>query len=243
MTHPGRPFPLTRKNLRALIVLASVCLLGACGSEGQDPMFAALRGVAGTTISGVTGAIGGGDAAAPTPAVTAATVPQQLLDQIDGPLLLVENVRLGSAALMTRVGTNADTETWRGAEGWSVAMNTRGVLRSTRGLGFDLMASNVDPTTAALAAGRSGPVQRLQVHLDGDLEETRRIHDCTLRNDGRDTVVIAGRSLPLTRLTESCTVGDDAYENLYWVNSAGIAVQSTQWAGPDLGHFRITRLR
>lgn len=245
MTHPDRRATGLRLRLRALLLCAGMGVLGACGSEGPDPTFTALRGAAGAAVSGVSGAFGGGapEGQTPTAAVSAATVPQQVLDQFDGPLLLAENLRLGSAALLTRVGTNAGTETWRGAEGWSVALNTRGVLRSTRGLGFDLMASNVDPTTMALAARQGGPTERLQVHLDGDLEEIRAIHRCNLRHDGRETVVIAGRAMDLTRMTESCTTGDDAYENLYWVNGAGIAVQSIQWAGPELGHFRIARLR
>jgi len=220
---------------RTLGMLAAVAL-SACGTGQQDPLVAAVR----TISAGVTG---GGEAASTGPRVTAATVPPALLAQVEGPLLLVETTRLGGTTLMTRVGRNGPDDTWRGPEGFGVTLGQAGLLRSTRGLGFDLMATDLRATAAALAQRRGGPVDRAMVHVDGEGQQQRRIHSCALTLDGQDSVTIAGTPRTLSRMTETCRFEGDSYENIYWLDGTGHAVQSFQWVSPEIGHMRITTLR
>ncbi|NKX43831.1 YjbF family lipoprotein [Roseicyclus persicicus] len=223
--------------LRLLGCAALAVSLAACGDGRSDPLVQGVR-----TIVGATG-LGGGAVAATGPALTAATVPPAVVAQLQGPLILVEATRLGSASLMTRVGQNGPDATWRSPEDWGITLGAGGLLRSTRGLGFDLMATDVRPVAAALAARRTGPVDRLMVRLDGEAQELREVHSCTLRLDGPEPVVIAGASRSLTRMTETCQAGADRYENIYRLDSAGRTIQSDQWVGPEIGHLRITRLK
>lgn len=217
----------------AALSLAALPLLG-CGSAEEDPLVTGVRAIAGGVFGGEDGAEG--------QALTAADIPPALLAQLGGPLILVETTRLGGSTLMTRVGRNGPDDTWRGPEGFGVTIGARGLLRSTRGLGFDLMASDARQTAAALAARRAGPVERVMVHLDGEGRQEHRVHRCDLRPGGAETVTIVGQARSLTRMTETCRVEGDSYENVYWLDGAGQAVQSYQWAGPEIGHLRITHL-
>jgi hypothetical protein len=179
-----------------------------------------------------------------TPVFTAATVPPELVAQLPGSLMLVEVLSSERSTGMTRVGRNGPDETWRGPNGIGLTVDAMGVLRSTRGFGFDLMASDVRPTAAALSARRAGQVQRAMTHLDGEAGQLRRVYTCAMRLDGPATVTIAGRETGLTRMTEACT-GADGYrfENVYWLDSHGRAIQSLQWAGAETGQLRLTLLR
>lgn len=221
----------------AALPVALGLALAACGTGGQDPLVTAVR----TIGSGVFG--GGSGDAATGPALTAATLPPDLLAQVDGPLILVETTRLGGVTLMTRVGRNRADDTWRGPEGWGVTLGAAGVLRATRGLGFDLMATDVRPTAAALSGRNPGAVERAMIHVDGDGREQRVIHRCDLTLDGADSVTIVGTDRRLTRMTETCRFEDGSYENIYWLDASGRAVQSYQWVSPQIGHLQITFLR
>jgi hypothetical protein len=213
-----------------------LALLAACGSGQQDPLVAAVRTIGAGVFAGEDTAEG--------PALTAATLPPAILAQVEGPLILVETTRLGGSTLMTRVGRNAPETTWRSPEGWGITLGESGLLRSSRGLGFDLMASDVAPTRAALAARRAGAVDRLMVHLDGEGQENRAIHVCRLTLDGTDRRTIIGQDRALTRMTETCrTEAGASYENIYWLDASGRAIQSFQWVSPEIGHLQITALR
>ena len=63
-------------------------------------------------------------------------------------------------------------------------------------------------------------------------DSTRRSADVTLRPVSRDGGA--------TRGAERATGAQ--FENRYWIDSSGFAWASEQWAGPELGHFRIERL-
>lgn len=221
---------------RVVLPLALVLTLAACGTGQQDPLVTAVR-----TISA--GVLGGDDAAATGPLPTAATVPPALLAQVEGPLILVETTRLGGVTLMTRVGRNGPDATWRGPEGWGITLGEAGLLRATRGLGFDLMSTDVRPVGAALRVRNSGAVDRAMVHVDGEGQSRRVIHRCALTLDGSDTVTIVGAARSLTRMTETCRFDGETYENIYWLDASGHAVQSLQWVSPEVGHLQITTLR
>ncbi|MBF9059664.1 hypothetical protein HKCCSP123_10770 [Rhodobacterales bacterium HKCCSP123] len=224
--------PILRRVLAAGLSLA----LAACGTGRDDPLV--------STGQGLAAFLGRGATATEAPAFTAATVPPELVARLPGPLMLVEVPGREASTGMTRVGRNGDIDTWRGPNGIGLTLDETGVLRSTRGLGFDLMASGAGPTSAAVAARRAGPVQREMVHLDGEARPVRRVYACEITRDGADTVTIAGRATPLVRMTERCTGADGyGFENAYWIDRGGRAIHSRQWISAEIGSFRITILR
>lgn len=224
-------------TLRLVLAAALALPLAACGTGRDDPLVSGARGLLG--LAGV-----GAETATAAPVFTAATVPPELIAQLPGALMLVEVPSTEASAGMTRVGLNGAVETWRGPNGIGLSVDERGVLRSTRGFGFDLMASDTGATTSALGARRAGGVQRTMVHLDGEAGQLRRVYTCDMQLDGRDTVTIAGSPTSLMRMTERCTGADGySFQNVYWLDSAGRAIQSSQWVSRELGVFRLTLLR
>ena len=222
--------------LRMVLAAALALPLAACGTGRDDPLVQAVQGVAGDVL-------GNGEEDGADRMVTAETVPPELVAQQQGPLMLVEVQDTNRSSGMTRVGRNGADTTWRGPGGVGLTIDGTGVLRSTRGFGFDLMASDVGATAAALAGGRGQRVERRMIHLDGNAQQLRRNYRCEIRRAGPETRRIAGAGIVLARVTERCT-GQDGYvfENAYWLDQSGRAVQSRQWISPRLGHFRITIL-
>jgi len=220
--------------LRALLATAALATLAACGTGREDPIVLAVQEL--------TGAVRGDGA--PPPVFTAATVPPELVAQLPGPLMLIEVPAAQSSSAMVPVGENRGNVTWRAPNGIGLTLDPQGVMISTRGFGFDLMASDASQTAAALGARRAGSVQRRMVHLDGEAQQARRDYTCSLQIDGPEAVVIAGSTRRLTRIAESCTRADgDRFRNLYWTDATGRAVQSEQWISPEIGSIRITLLR
>jgi hypothetical protein len=218
------------------VLTAAVAItLSACGTADRDPIITALDIL-------TEGLRDGTGRSVPTPAPTAETLPADLLQGIDAPLILVETPQLGGATLMTRVGRNGPESTWRSPEGWGITLGTGNILRSTRGLGYDLIASDPGATATLLAARRPGSSQRVTVHLDGDGTELRRTQTCTVSPEGPETIVIVGQARRLTRISETCQTSDGTRQNLYWLDSTGSAVQSVQWVGARIGTMRITTL-
>lgn len=224
---------------RPVLAIAMLGALAACGTGREDPLVVAALDLVGSAGFGQEDA-----APADVPVFTAATVPPELVAQLPGPLMLLEVPAAAASSGMTRVGQNRGDATWRGPNGLGLTLDAQGVMISTRGFGFDLMASDAGPTAAALDARRAGPVERAMIHLDGEAQQVRRVYRCYLRNEGTEGVTIAGRTARLTRMAELCR-GDDGYrfENIFWVDGSGRAVTSRQWVSPEIGSVTITILR
>lgn len=223
----------------ALLSLAAVATLAACGSRSDDPALSAARGM----ISGLLNR-SAYEAAAPPVANLRAVFTRDVINQAATPLIFVSSEVLASEAIFWRIGSNQGNETWRGEDDLSLAITDDGVLRSTRGFAYDLYASDIEATRAALSAGRAGTVQRMMVRVEGDLEEVRIPYTCEIGFAAAAPVTIFGETRHLAPVTERCaqTHTGDVFENRYWIDQSGFAWVSEQWAGPELGHFRIERL-
>lgn len=221
-------------RLGALLALAS---LSACGAVANDPLLGVARGLA----QGVLGR----EAEAPPAIDPRQVLTRDIINQAGLPLILVERDGSGPGVTMVRAATNGPNETWQGDGGATITLSREGVLRATRGAGVDLYAADIAATRAALVQGRSGVVTRLHVHVAGDLEQRQTSYRCEIARGGAERIAIFGQARTLTRITETCyrdPAGVQAFENSYWVDGSGFAWVSEQWAGPDLGHFRIERL-
>lgn len=223
-------------SLRSLILTGVIAAtLAACGSGREDPLVLAASGLAGVVRT---------DDAAPATTFTAASVPPELVAQVAGPLMLVEIPLAEGSLAMVPVGQNGGDRTWRGPNGLGLTFDAQGVMRASRGFGFDLMSSDVRQVSGLLAARQSGAVQRRMVHLDGEAQQVVRDYTCTLELGGREQVTIAGGARQLDRVSETCTGADGyVFRNTYLVDRSGGVVQSDQWISPRIGSVRATLLR
>lgn len=221
-----------------LLALAAAASLVACGSRAEDPALDAARGFVRELLDRATP-----DAPAPSLDLRAVFT-RDLINQAATPLTYVEIDTINAQAIIWRIATNGSNETWRGEDELSLTLSREGVLRATRGFIYDLHASDIEGTRAALAAHRAGRVQRLHVHLGGDLEQMQTGYTCDIGFAAPEAINIFGEVRRLTPATERCidSASGEAFENRYWIDAGGFVWVSDQWAGPELGTLHIERL-
>ncbi|MEP4196170.1 MAG: YjbF family lipoprotein [Aliishimia sp.] len=170
-----------------------------------------------------------GKSAPELPPIRARLTPT-LLAAIPGAILIVEVPNRGAeaGAQIIREG--------RGHVIWSTLNEIQftfrdGVLSSTRGLGGDLISSDLDEVVPAVRGARS-QATRVHRYLDGEDQIVARAFICTYERTGGQRVSTVTRSFNTTLVTETCNSTDQTIENQYWIDGAGIVRKSKQWVGP-----------
>jgi len=202
---------------RAFSLLALCLVLAACGSERDRPLLdMALEKIEG---------LGQNQPPPPTAAQIREGLTPEVLAQLGGAVLLVELPRWDLAAGLVPIGRNRGHLTWGTTDGVNLSFRD-GMMVSTRGLGFDLMAADVGAALDAVKAGR-GQAVRIHRYLDGENRTISLRLICEYgREDGGAT-------------TETCDVGGRSIENRYWLDPAGSLRKSRQWHGPQHGHLHF----
>lgn len=141
------------------------------------------------------------------------------------------------------IGISNGVQSWRTADNAGLSMTSSGVLVSSRGLGADLHAAEVQQTAALIAAGRAGTAQRRHAYLDGISRQQTVTLTCTVQPMGAETLVLNGRSLNTLRFDESCAGDGHSFVNRYWRDAGGPLIrQSSQWVSPAAGMLHVQRL-
>ncbi|MBO9432180.1 YjbF family lipoprotein [Sulfitobacter sp. R18_1] len=125
------------------------------------------------------------------------------------------------ASILVRKGVNRDVETYYTPDNISLSLRD-GVLISTRGLGFDLMSSDVAEVLTGLRHG--GQAVRVHRYLDGEDQIVIKSYICDYSGNAQ--------------IIENCYGKDHSFKNSYQM-SGGRVVASRQWIGPDLGYIRL----
>lgn len=140
-------------------------------------------------------------------------------------------------------GRNGPHATWQTADRVAVTLLGGGLVSSTRGLGDDLHASDLEQSAALVAAGRAGTAARRHVYLDGLFRPQDLRLTCTVTPRGPEVLVLNGQRRPVVRIDEHCRGQGQDFTNTYWRDARGPLIrQSTQWLGPSLGVIHLQRL-
>ena len=226
-------------------------------------MQALYRGICSLALAGLAACSGGNDAptqvvqltdalreavaarlagtqAAPRPRLTRA-----MLAEIEGAWLEATLEKNGKWAYLSvetrRPQDDGGTVTvWRTMDDVALIMRN-GVLVGTRGLGGDLLSTEVE-----LPAGRVGPpaggVRILHLRDSNDSTVALTLA-CAVRDLGVETVEIVELRHLARHLRETCEGGGGRVVNDYWIDTRRPVVwQSRQWAGPDNGYLRLRRI-
>ena len=207
--------------IRALLICLPVTLaLVACsGGTGVTPGASGLDAIK-ARFSGLTGQ----KQAAPTAEQLAAALTPDRLAQIGVPLILVDLEGKGIAAVMAEEGRNAGVVTYLDAT--RVALQLRdGIVVGTRGLGNDMMTTDVGAVLAVWSAG--GAASRVHRSLDGENRLIATEYTCTLTRAGQT-------------VTEDCSGPTGSFTNSYTLDPTGKPRASRQYLGAANGYARIT---
>ena len=202
-----------------IAALAGSLVLGACGSASDNP----LRALLAKNLKQLTSKKSAQQVL--TTDILRARLTPEVRAQIGVPVLIVELPKQKVAAVVAEVAQNGDVTTWWAEDGVGVSTKA-GLLISTRGIGFDLMSSDVTGPLALIRARKNGTALREHRFLDGENQEVLLRFSCTYLSDKSHVV-------------ESCESKDLTIENHYWFDRSGDIWRSRQWAGARNGYMLI----
>ena len=118
-----------------------------------------------------------------------------------------------------------------------------GGLAATRGLGWDLISSDVPALRRALMHRTKGqPYQRRYHHLNGEDRVTETVVDCVLTDRGQRSIMVDEKPVRTMLHQEKCSNAQVSFQNLYWIGLiGGKIIQSRQWAGLGIGAIAMRR--
>lgn len=160
-----------------------------------------------------------------------------VLERAGMPVLVATVERRGAVATLIQSGRNGDVVTWRTGDGVTLSFD-RGILVATRGLGFDLMAADVNGTQRALDGAR-GPFVRVHRYLDGENRDRFERLTCEMAPPTVDPVAILGTVHATRRHTETCRGAGEPIVNQYWRTTDGRIWKTRQWVSAGTGHLVV----
>jgi hypothetical protein len=213
-------------------IAASLAVLMVVAGCGNDP---AARALSPDTLKQIMAK------PAPVTPPTQADV-ARALNGTQGPLELVTRTDNNGWSLMLRIEQNQGYETFGSSDRRSVTMRN-GVLTATRGLGGDLMSSDLSGVMPLITARKSGRGARIMRFLDGEDQTVEIRFDCMV-TPGQSIPVKAGQLNTTARqVTERCTAGNRTITNTYLVDDYGRSVSAKQWAGATGGYLLFQTMR
>lgn len=217
--------------MSALLGVATV--LAGCSSEPTGT-FGALRQEVRNTLNR-------NKAAPETIATLRAKLTPERLALIGKPVLITELPKQKIAAVVAQTADNGGHTTW--IAGDNVGIYTKaGMLTGTRGIGSDLMFSQIDGPLSIVTGTGNGLAPRVMKYLDGNNQVVTHVYECSYVRSGndvfetcvRDDKDTAGTTDRLAEETEQKTI-----ENSYFVDRSGRIQSSRQWVGESNGYMLI----
>ena len=168
---------------------------------------------------------------------------QAALAATDAGLVLVALPNRKAVAVMQQIETNGPFVTYGTRERISLTLRD-GIVTATRGLGDDLMSSQVAAASQLIRHRRAGQADRVQRFLDGENKEIAQTASCAITIGGAGSVQLGEAQRATQAVTETCQAPSGAYQNSYQVDRAtGRILQSKQWIGALNQHMVLQVLR
>lgn len=212
--------------------LASVFALAACGNDtafnsdvdalkdGFKHFRTALKGKAGAEASQVSDEM---------IAATLASNPR--------PMSIVTIEDRSSSGIVSLIDANGAYRTYGNASRQALVFHN-GLLSATRGLGDDLMSSDID-TAGLIVSRKDGQATRVSRYLDGEGKTIEARMTCSVSVGENKTVGLGtGRVV-----SEACTSDGADINNSYVVDGQGRVLWSRQWHGHGNGYLVVQPIR
>jgi hypothetical protein len=139
-------------------------------------------------------------------------------------LLTIKIPARNADATLVLVARNQGVETWQTVDNVTVSTQN-GVIVATRGLGFDVMGSDVRQTLTALAGRQAGQYVVKRRYLTADNHSESVSATCTMSRSSQGLHI------------EDCQAAGVAFRNEYALDGSGRIARSKQWIGPDVQYL------
>lgn len=220
----------------ARMVLAALALAGlaACGNDPERTGIPAVQVVRDALAQG----------RAPAGSDARETITAAEIDAAASAVLLAVSREDDRGSTLIPLAANLGVVQWTDVAGGGL-LTRDGVLVGTRGLGHDLLQADVSGLLAALRAGGTRDVPRLELRLrpDNVVERTRWVCDVVRAGRERIALAIVDRAVDTDRFEERCRSGEATLVNRYWIDDSGRIRRQDVVVGPEFGVLELSLLR
>ena len=167
-------------------------------------------------------------------------VSREIIDGVAVPILFVEIDR-GQNGTMTQYPGEGVGQTWLGVDGSTVTL-AGGMLKATRGVGDDLMGSEISLQINWKNPSAAHYTRKL-AYLREDNQTRVDEYECTLTDTKQyETIAVFDAKFRVRRIEESCRGDGIQFVNDYRVDASGLVRKSRQYHGEKIGYMTIERL-
>ena len=167
-------------------------------------------------------------------------VSRDIIDGVGVPILFVEIDR-GQNGTMTQYPGVGVGQTWLGVDGSTITLDN-GFLKATRGIGDDLMGSEI-----SLAIDwndlKEISYKRRMAYLRFDNKMLINEYSCTLKDmKNLETINLFDADFSVNHMQESCLGDAGSFVNDYYIDTEGLVRNSRQYHGEKIGYMTIARI-
>ena len=167
-------------------------------------------------------------------------VSREILDGVGVPILFVEIDR-GQNGTLSQYPGEGVAQTWLGVDGATVTLDN-GLLKETRGMGDDLMGSEIS-IEVNWSALEDVSYERRMAYLRLDNKTLINEYSCTLTDMNRmETKNLFDAYFSVKHVKETCRGLAGSFVNDYYIDTLGIVRNSRQYQGDKIGYMTIARL-
>jgi hypothetical protein len=167
-------------------------------------------------------------------------VSRDIIDGVGVPILFVEIDR-GQNGTMTQYPGEGIGQTWLGVDGSTVTLEN-GLLKATRGMGDDLMGSDISQEINWSDADEK-PYERRMRYLRYDNQTLIVGYVCQLADmKSSKTIELFDAEFEVNHFKEACESDLDSFVNDYYIGTDGLVRSSRQYHGNKIGYMTIARL-
>ena len=219
--------------MRLIFSILSLLALSACGNSteletGETKVLKIIK----DKLDAPSGAVAHIDARK--------VVSRDIIDGVGVPILFVEIDR-GQNGTMTQYPGVGDGQTWLGVDGSTVTLDN-GLLKATRGMGDDLMGSEISHEINWSDLEEVSYERRL-AYLRFDNKTFIDEYSCTLTDmNSMETISLFDAEFSVKHVQETCRGAAGSFVNDYYIDTEGLVRNSRQYQGEKIGYMTIARL-
>ena len=167
-------------------------------------------------------------------------VSRDIIDGVGVPILFVEIDR-GQNGTMTQYPGVGVGQTWLGMDGSTITLDN-GLLKATRGMGDDLMGSEIS-LEINWSDLEEVPYERRMAYLRFDNKTHINEYSCTLTDmNSMETISLFDAEFSVNHFQETCQGAAGSFVNDYYIDTEGLVRNSRQYQGNKIGYMTIARL-
>ena len=167
-------------------------------------------------------------------------VSREILDSVGVPILFVEIDR-GQNGTLSQYPGEGIGQTWLAVDGSTITLEN-GILKATRGMGDDLMGSEISDEINWIDL-EDVSYERRMAYLRLDNKALINEYTCTLTDmNSMEKINLFDADFSVKHMQETCRGLAGSFVNDYYIDTEGLVRNSRQYQGEKIGYMTIARL-